>query len=283
MEAMFAAVTDLYARHWNDFFHFALFENDDQSWEAAYEATHERYLDALRVDRAERILEVGCGRGGFAELLAARTNAEVVGVDVSRAQLARAANRRRPNLRFEHRDVMSLDEEDGKFDAVASIDAACYFPRKRAAIEKLGTVANPGARLLLVDWCKRDGLNRIQEELVLEPFMRCWAIPNLETGSNYGRHLEAAGFEVLEIADFTAKVRRDWDFGYERALKAVSELSYDEAARLLWSVRRVGRRAATLLKDQFPAALYIKAAYDAGFLRYTYVLGEKRSAGSLAE
>ena len=280
---MFAAVTDLYARHWNDFFHFALFENDDQSWQAAYEATHERYFDALMVDRAERVLEVACGRGGFAELLAARTSADVVGVDLSRAQLARAAKRSRRNLRFEHRDVMSLSEEDGKYDAVACIDAACYFPQKRAAIAKLASVANPGARLLLIDWCKRDGLNRLQEELVLEPFMRCWAIPNLETARDYERHLEAAGFEVLELSDLTHKVRRDWEFGYEQALKAVSELTYDEAARLLWNVRHVGRRAATLLKDQFQAALYIKAAYDAGFLRYTYFLGEKRSAGSLAE
>ena len=40
VERMFAAVSDLYAEYWNDFFHFAIFEDDEESWESAYQKTY---------------------------------------------------------------------------------------------------------------------------------------------------------------------------------------------------------------------------------------------------
>ena len=274
---MFAAVSDLYARHWSDFFHFGLFETDEQSSEEAFEHTHSRYMQALRLDRAGKVLEVGCGRGGFAELVAANTNADVLGIDLSRAQLARARERRRPNLRFAHHDVMKVDELGEAFDAVACIDAACYFPDKRLAVEKIANVLAPGGRFLLVDWCKQEGLNLLQEELVLRPFMKFWAVPSLATPSDYATYLERSGLEVLELSDLNDRVRRNWELAYERAIEAVKELSYEEAARTLWKVKRLGSNGRKIVREQFPAALYIKAAYDAGFLRYTYVLAERKA------
>jgi cyclopropane-fatty-acyl-phospholipid synthase len=277
IETMFAAVTDLYARHWSDFFHFAIFETDEESWEEAFDRTHVKYMNALGIGRARKILEIGCGRGGFAELLAAKTSGEVLGIDLSRAQLAHARRRRRQNLRFARYDVMQLDELGERFNAVACIDAACYFPDKRLAVEKIAKVIAPGGRLLLVEWCKREGLNALQEELVLRPFMRHWAVPSLETPSNYATYLERSGFDVVEITDLNDQVRRNWDVAYERAIEAVRDLSYGEATRMAWKLKRLGSDGVRIAKEQFPAALYIKAAYDAGFLRYTYVVAERKA------
>ncbi len=278
VETMFAAVTDLYAEHWHDFFHFAVFEHEGETWDEAFARTHARYVEALRVDRATRVLEVACGRGGFAEILAVATEGDVLGVDLSRAQLAHARKRRRPNLRFLHHDVMRLDELGETFDAVACMDAACYFPDKRRATEQLAQVVAPGGRLLLIDWCRQDGLNLLQEELVLRPFMQFWAVPSLETAGNYASYLEGSGLRVLAADDLNDRVRPNWELGYERAIAAVSDLTYEEAARMLWKAKQVGAGAPRMVKEQFAAALYIKAAYDAGFLRYTAILAERPAA-----
>lgn len=209
MERMFAAVSDLYARYWHDFFHFALFEDDAESWEQAVERTHRRYLEALRIDGARSALDLACGRGGFAALIAEATSGTVLGIDISRAQLAHASRHRRPNLRFAHYDVMRVHELGQRFDAVSFLDAECYLPNKGLAVQRIAAILEPGARLLIVAWCRQGGLSSMQEELVLHPFMRYGGVPSLESPGDYRRHFEAAGLRLIEEEDLNEKVRRN--------------------------------------------------------------------------
>jgi SAM-dependent methyltransferase len=69
-------------------------------------------------------------------------------------------------------DIMHVDELAETFDGVACLDTALYLPDKALAIARLSRVVEPGGRLLLVDWCRQEGLSAVQEELVLHPFMR---------------------------------------------------------------------------------------------------------------
>ena len=62
----------------------------------------------------------------------------------------------------------------------------------------------------------------------------------------------------------------------ERAIAGIRDFSLAKAAHLLWKGLPLGSDGIRLIKEQFPAALYIKAGFDAGFLRYTYLLGEKK-------
>jgi SAM-dependent methyltransferase len=274
METMFAAVSDLYARYWHDFFHFAIFDGDE-SWEEAIGRTHRRYLNDLRIDRARAALDLACGRGGFANEMAKNTSGSVLGIDLARAQLRHANRYRRRNLRFAHHDVMRVPELGERFAAISFIDAECYLPDKGLAVRRIGEVLEPGGRLLLVAWCRADGLTALQEELVLHPFMRYWGVPGLETPSGYRRHLAAAGLRLLEQEDLNDKVRRNWDLGYERAIAGIRELSLADAAGLLWKRWQTGPDGLQLVKDQFAAALYIKAGFDAGFLRYVVHVAER--------
>ncbi|MBP2312564.1 SAM-dependent methyltransferase [Azospirillum soli] len=275
MERMFAAVGDLYAEQWGDFFHFAIYEDPAEDRDAAFAHTHRRYADALRVAEAAKVLELACGRGGFTDFLAANTQGDVLGIDISRAQLSHAMRHRRPNLRFRHHDIMRVDELGETFDAVAFMDADCYLPDKGAALGSIARVMASGARFLLIAWCKRDGLSGLQEELVLHPFMRFWGVPGLETPTAYRRHFQQAGLRLVEEQDLNDKVRPNWDFGYQQAIEGVRTVSMARAAQLLWKGLPLGAEGIRLIKEQFHAALYIKAAFDAGLLRYTYFLAEK--------
>lgn len=102
----------------------ALFGEDRaQPLEAAQHAKYRRLIDALALRPGSRILEVGCGWGGFAEA-AARAGHHVTGVSLSDAQTAYAQARLvaagladRAELRVQdYRDVR------GSFEAVASIE-----------------------------------------------------------------------------------------------------------------------------------------------------------------
>lgn len=274
MERMFAAVSDLYARHWHDFFHFAIFEGEE-SWDEAIASTHLRYLDALRVVQAGHAADLACGRGGFANLMAASTTGSVLGLDVSRAQLAHCRRFARSNLRFCHYDIMRVHELEERFDAISLLDADCYLPDKGLAVDRIASILNPEGRFLLVSWCKASGLNAVQEELVLQPFMRYWAVPSLETPAGYRRHFKRAGLRLLEEIDLNDRVRPNWDLGYRRAIEGIRDIGPGDIARYLWHGLKLGHEGQRLVKEQFHAALYIKAAFDAGFLRYVYFLAEK--------
>jgi cyclopropane fatty-acyl-phospholipid synthase-like methyltransferase len=272
--SMFSAVSDLYAKYWYDFFHFALFENDKESWETAFERTHWQYFEAVNAARARSILDMACGRGAFTHFLAEHSAAQVLGIDISKGQLRHTHRFQRENLMYKRHDIMKVDELGLKFDAVTFLDAACYLPDKPEALRKVIQVMNPGARFLLVDWCKAENLNSLQEELVLTPFMETWAIPDLRTISQYEDDFIRLGFKILSVKDLNSKVRRDWDYGYESAIKGIQEADVSGLSNLIWKSPLMGSRGAQMAKDQFASALYIKAAFDASFLKYAYFLVE---------
>lgn len=275
MEKMFAAVSELYARYWHEFFHFAIFENPNQSWDEAFHNTHEKYFSALQIDKANNVLEIACGRGALTNLIASRARGSVLGIDISRSQLARAKRYERQNLRFKHHDVMKVDELNEMFDSIICLDAACYFPDRKLAIKKIASVLRPKGRFLLIDWCRQEGLSYMQENLVLKPFMKAWGINSLETKRGYESHFEKAGLKIKESIDLNHLTEKNWNFGYENAIRAIRETSSKELYKLIWTGLPMGPEGIQLIEDQFAAALYIKAGFDAGFLRYQYYLVEK--------
>jgi len=274
MQRMFAAVSDLYAEYWNDFFHFAIFPKGNESWDDAFAFTHAKYLKALDIPNAYKVLELACGRGGFSNIMAQHTKGTVLGIDISGAQLSHAK-------RHEAKPFVQAIRRHESGSAGRDVRRCrLHGCRLLSARQGKGGVRHlarreEGGRFLLIDWCKQAGLNRVQEELVLEPFMEYWAVPSMETAAGYRRHLKKAGFRMLEEEDLNDRTRPNWDFGYESALKAIKELSFRDVPRLLWKGMTLGPEGIRLIKEQFPAALYIKTGFDAGFLRYVYFVAEK--------
>ena len=275
VERMFAATSKGYAGYWDDLSHLAIFQDDNQSWGAAFQQTHEKYLEALRIAHARNVLELGRGRGGFSAVLAQNTEGTVLGIDITRAQASDPNSLERSNLRYGRHDIMKVDHLRETFDAVACIDAACYLPDKARAIGKLSKVMEPGARFLLVDWCKREGLSHTQEELVLYPFMKSRAIPGLETADSYRMVFRRSGLTVIEASDLNDRVKRNCEFAYARGLTAVREMR--NSPGLLSEGTKLGSVGIRRIKEQLLAAVSMKIGFDAGFLRYVYFVAERDS------
>jgi SAM-dependent methyltransferase len=119
---------------------------------------HDRVVAALAVEPGLRVLDVACGTGGVA-LRAARAGAEVVGIDISADQLAKAreaAAAEGLEIRFDEGDCQELPYADAEFDVVVSVFGAIFALDHERAAAELARVCRPGGRLALTAWPEDD-------------------------------------------------------------------------------------------------------------------------------
>lgn len=115
-----------------------------------------RLADALGVRPGERVLDVACGIGTTALLLAAERDIAVVGVDLGDTQVARARQRAaaaglEDRARFQVGDAERLPVDDARFDAVVCECALCTFPDKDIAAAELARTVRSGGRVGITD------------------------------------------------------------------------------------------------------------------------------------
>jgi ubiquinone/menaquinone biosynthesis C-methylase UbiE len=119
-----------------------------------FTAIHDRIVESLYPRPGERVLDAACGTGGIA-LRAARAGAEVVGVDISPDQIAkaqRAAELEGLPVAFDVGDCQQLPYADGEFDVVVSAFGAIFAPDHTRTASELARVCKSGGRLALTSW-----------------------------------------------------------------------------------------------------------------------------------
>ncbi|MFO8071858.1 MAG: class I SAM-dependent methyltransferase [Polyangia bacterium] len=115
----------------------------------------------LRSD--SRVLDLGCGTGGLSAALARRRGGvRVTGLDISRRQLARAAQKlERSPARVEllRGSMVELPFADETFDGVVASMSLHALERDRrpAAVAEVARVLRPRGRFALVEWRPRLG------------------------------------------------------------------------------------------------------------------------------
>jgi SAM-dependent methyltransferase len=110
----------------------------------------------LELTPSQRALDIACGSGTSAILLARQFGCAVVGVDLAPLLIARArsaASREKPEgvLSFALGDAEALPFSDGSFDAVFSECAISTFPDKLASAREMARVLKDVGRLGFTD------------------------------------------------------------------------------------------------------------------------------------
>ena len=96
--------------------------------------------------RGRRVLDVGCGTGRLAEVLATRFGARVWGVDAEPGMLNVARRRSTPGLVFKSARAEQLPFKDGWFERATMVLASHLVERPQAFAE-IRRVLGPGGRL----------------------------------------------------------------------------------------------------------------------------------------
>ncbi len=189
-----------------------------------------------------RVLEVGCGWGGLAELATRECQAHLTGVTLSTEQLAWAQERlakagvgKQADLRLQdYRDIT-----DPPFDAIVSIEmfeavGQQYWPGYFAM---LGRLLKPGGRACIQTITIHDDLfDRYSKST---DFIQQYIFPGgmLPSDREFKRHAERAGLKVVNSLAFGpdyAETLRRWRADFQQHIQAVQRLGFDERFQRIW-------------------------------------------------
>jgi len=139
----------------------------DERWN--HNAHYHGRLLAQIPERCGRALEIGCGTGGFARLLAGRAE-RVLAIDLSpqMIRLARERSASHANIDFVEGDVMSRRFSGGQFDCVATLTTLHHLPIE-AALTKVRNILKPGGLFVCLDLYRRSTLTDLLSDCVAYP------------------------------------------------------------------------------------------------------------------
>ena len=163
------------------------------------------------------MLDVGCGIGGSARILARDYGFDVLGISISEAQVRRATELTEEGLtcRFAVMDALALDCPDQSFDAVWSVEAGSHMPDKQRYADELLRVLRPGGCLAVADWNRRDpsdgAMNR-KERWVMRQLLNQWAHPEFASIKGFQTNLNVSTHHqsLIETADWTKATLPSW-------------------------------------------------------------------------
>jgi arsenite methyltransferase len=162
--------------------------------------------EALAVREGERVLDVGCGPGFYAEELleVVGPSGAVVGVDSSPQMLAVAADRcaRHPNAAFHQADATALPVEEASFDAALCVQVLEYVADPTLALAQMHRALRPGGRVVVwdVDWATVTWHS--EDPARMERVLRTWDehLTHPSLPRTLAARLRTAGFSQVGVA-----------------------------------------------------------------------------------
>ncbi|MCA1909975.1 MAG: cyclopropane-fatty-acyl-phospholipid synthase family protein [Magnetospirillum sp.] len=219
----------------------ALFNGRDDSLEAAQTRKYRALADDIGLRPGMRVLEIGCGWGGFAEIAARDYGAQVVGLTLSREQHGWASQRMADSGLADKVEIRLQDYRDvqGQFDRVVSIEM----------IEAVGERWWPTYFATLHDRLKPGGKAGLQAITIADDrfeayragcdFIQRHVFPGgmLPSPGALERQARQAGLNLSTTRCFGADYDRTlalWHQSFVEAWPGLQPLGFDTRFRRLW-------------------------------------------------
>ena len=219
----------------------ALFAGQDISLEVAQRAKVRRMLERAGVKSGERILEIGCGWGGLAEIAATEFGAHVHGITLSPSQLASAQARAErggwaDRATFELRDYRDVRD---RFDHVLSCEmfeavGEEYWPSYFA---QLARCLKPGGRAVVQTITIAD--RHFAQYRRGTDFIQRYIFPGgkLPSPGVFARLANKAGLRIdgdLAFGQDYARTLALWDRHFVEVHAKVRDMGFDERFCRMW-------------------------------------------------
>jgi phosphoethanolamine N-methyltransferase len=158
----------------------------------------------LALKQGMKVLDVGCGLGGSAFLMARDHGVSVHGIDVSANMLASAQERLQalgltPQVTLEQVDVLALPPTT-RYDVIYSRDVFLHIHDKPRLMAQLRLLLYPGGLLFFTDYGRGEGEPSAEFSAYIAQRQY-----DLRTVRDYRALLEQAGFTQVMAEDHTAE------------------------------------------------------------------------------
>ncbi len=219
----------------------ALFDHAHMTLEEAQAAKYAALAKAIGIERHHKVLEVGCGWGGFAEYVGREIGAEVEAITISQAQhefatrrIAEAGLAERVKIRLcDYRDV------EGQFDRIASIEmfeavGEAYWPTFFSKIKSLLAPGGfAGLQIITIADDLFEGYRRRPD------FIQKYIFPGgmLPSDRRLREETARAGLVWRSCEGFArdyARTLHEWGERFEAAWPELETMGFDNRFRRLW-------------------------------------------------
>jgi SAM-dependent methyltransferase len=221
------------------------------SWVTANDL--EKDISRLKLSRASRLLDLGCGPGGPLTFVAGHVGCKSSGIDVSGKAIA-AARARAASLGLERLTEfcegnlnLPLPFVSGSFDAVMSLDVIIHLQDRLSAFREVARVLVPAGKFLFTDAGVITGAICGDEVRLRSVHGHTQFVP---PGFNE-KLLRLAGFRVIDCEDRTASLlkiaggRLTARLNHRQELEALEGTSYfEQEQRYLETVVELSKRGA---------------------------------------
>jgi cyclopropane-fatty-acyl-phospholipid synthase len=219
----------------------ALFEDDTPDLTTAQHNKYRRLAEAIDLRPGQKLLEIGCGWGGFAEYAAKTCDAHVVGLTISQQQCDFARQRIEAAGLSEKVDIRFQDyrDERGQYDRIVSIEM----------IEAVGEQFWPKYFSQLRDRLLPGGLAGIQAITIQDRFFQTYRrevdfiqryvfpggmLPSPQILKSLGERFGVPVIREHIFGQDYAKTLATWRTNFRAAWPNLTPMGFDDRFRRLW-------------------------------------------------
>ena len=219
----------------------AIYENYNQNLELAQKNKYQKLINLLKVKNGNKILEIGCGWGGFSEYLAKKYDVSVDCITISKKQFDFTKKRifdsnlnNKVNVKFlDYRDI------NQKYDHIASIEM----------IEAVGENYLDGYFNIIKNSLKENGNSAIQgitirndlfyryrssEDFIQKYIFPGGFLPSIDLIKKLSKKNDLNLDEVNSYSQDYAKTLSTWKDNFNKAWDNISPLGFDEYFKRMW-------------------------------------------------
>lgn len=182
----------------------------------------ELFAQQLAATGATKVIELGCGTGYNARLLASgRPSLHVTGVDLSPAHIAQAqgASRGLRNVEFLVANYEQLDLAPDSYDAALAIETLCQTGSQEKALRGAYHLLRPGGRLMVIDCFRNAPLDSFDPLLARGAVLveKTAAVDSFAVIKPWLQLAESIGFQEIEVVDRSSETAYDLTRLYQLA------------------------------------------------------------------
>ena len=219
----------------------AIYENQNDNLETAQKNKYQKLINLLNIKDNNKVLEIGCGWGGFSEYLAKNYDVSMDCITISKKQFEFTKKRIFKAGLNNKIKVMFLDYRDlnEKYDKVASIEMIeavgekyldKYFSTIKNSLNTNGIAAIQGITI-------RDDLfkrYRSSEDFIQKYIFPGGFLPSLNFMKSLIKKNNLTLMKVNSYPDDYAKTLDIWKNNFFKSWKGITPLGFDETFKRMW-------------------------------------------------